>query len=443
MDGNGLPARGCGAPGRRCKVRTKGRRTFVGFGFGAIQAGLFLYEAHRSGQFERLIVAEVLSDRVDAVRRADGCYGLNIAHADGIEQTQVGPVDMYNPMAPADRVQLIEAIAQAEEMATAIPSVQGYVTSRPDSLHRVLAAGLRAKVRQGGPRAVIYTAENHPHAASLLEEAVFEEIPEKEWDVVHTQVRFLNTVIGKMSGVKTDPAEIQALNLRPMVADMPIAFLVEAFNHILISRIDFGTQPFLRGMDVFEEKQDLQPFEEAKLYGHNAVHALAAYLGWVRGHALIADIRHDEELMGWLRTAFIDESGKALVRKHAGVDPLFTPEGYAAYADDLLVRMTNPWLRDTVERVGRDPARKLGWEDRLVGTMRLALAQEIRPQHFAMGAAAALRWLGLPPFADANAIQDRLSTIWRASTPDEGEMKRISAWISWAFSSLPFIHSQH
>ena len=32
--------------------------TFVGFGFGAIQAGLFLYEAYRSGNFGRLVVAE-------------------------------------------------------------------------------------------------------------------------------------------------------------------------------------------------------------------------------------------------------------------------------------------------------------------------------------------------------------------------------------------------
>ncbi len=35
-----------------------GNRTYVGFGFGAIQAGLFLYEAFQSGNFGRLVVAE-------------------------------------------------------------------------------------------------------------------------------------------------------------------------------------------------------------------------------------------------------------------------------------------------------------------------------------------------------------------------------------------------
>jgi len=40
-----------------------GSKTFVGFGFGAIQAGLFLYEAYQSGNFGRLVVAEVLPDQ--------------------------------------------------------------------------------------------------------------------------------------------------------------------------------------------------------------------------------------------------------------------------------------------------------------------------------------------------------------------------------------------
>jgi len=55
--------------------------------------------------------------------------------------------------------------------------------------------------------------------------------------------------------------------------------------------------------------------------------------------------------------------------------------------------MTNPFLRDAVERVTRDTRRKLGWDDRLIGTMRLALGQGIQPQRYARGAAAAVRQL--------------------------------------------------
>lgn len=45
-------------------------RTFVGIGFGPIQSGLFLLEAHRSGNFDRLVVAEIVPEIVDAVRWA-------------------------------------------------------------------------------------------------------------------------------------------------------------------------------------------------------------------------------------------------------------------------------------------------------------------------------------------------------------------------------------
>ena len=141
------------------------------------------------------------------------------------------------------------------------------------------------------------------------------------------------------------------------------------------------------------EKEDLLPFEEAKLYGHNATHALAAYLGSLRGLERIADLRQTPDLLGFIRAAFLEESGEALIRKHAGKDRLFTPEGYREYADDLLERMTNPHLQDSVERVGRDPHRKLGWDDRLVGTMRVALQQNVVPRRYALGAAAALATL--------------------------------------------------
>lgn len=108
-----------------------GSRTFVGFGFGPIQAGLFLYEAFRSGAFRRLVVGEVLPDVVAAVRDAGGFYSLNIAHSDRVEVAKVGPVEIENPASGSDLRSLVEAVAEAEEIATAVPSVQHYVASGP------------------------------------------------------------------------------------------------------------------------------------------------------------------------------------------------------------------------------------------------------------------------------------------------------------------------
>lgn len=393
-----------------------GPRSFVGFGFGAIQAGLFLYEAYQSGAFGRLTVAEVLPGVVDDVREAGGVYVVNIAHANRIAPVRVGPVAIENPAVTEDRSRLIAALAAAEEIATAVPSVRYYAGSGPDSLHRILAEGLRRKAAAGGPRAVIYAAENANNAASILAEQVLAEIPAREHGAVLAQVRFLDTVIAKMCGVHED-----APDLASITPGSRRAFLVEAFNRILISRIDFGAEaPFERGIAVFEEKNDLSPFEEAKLYGHNAVHALAAYLAMLRGVETMAELRELPGMMALMREALVDESGAALLHKYGGVDAYFTPAGYAEFADDLLARMVNPYLRDTAARIGRDPARKLGWEDRLIGAMRLCRAEGVAPRRYALGAAAALHALGAADDAPA-----ALRGLWQSAQPDPGEEQAI------------------
>lgn len=352
-------------------------RVFVGFGFGPIQAGLFLFEAWRSRKFSRLVVAEIAPDMVAAVCANSGRYALNVAGIDGVRQHTIDGVEILNPRVGANRERLLEAVAAASEIATALPSVAAY-----DNIDNILATARDA---------VIYTAENHNHAAEILAA----KLPPS------TRVQCLNTVIGKMSGMLAEPG------LEEIAPGLGRAFLVEEFNRILISRI---TLPgFERCLTTFEEKTDLLPFEEAKLYGHNATHALLGFLLKEKGATYLHETTAHPDLLRLAREAFLEESGAALCRKHRGVDPLFTPAGYRAYADDLMARMLNPHLRDAVARVTRDPRRKLAWDDRLVGVMRLALAHGIKPHRYALGAAAAVRCLAAEESTTTNAL---LETLW-------------------------------
>ena len=219
---------------------TTAPRTYVGFGFGAIQVGLFLYEAQRTGMFDRLAVAEVLPERIAAVRRAGGCVGLNIAHADHIQRTRVGPVEILDTAATADVERLVELLAEATDIATAVPGVECYTRGGEQSLVALLAAGLARKVTCDGPVAIVYAAENHNHAAERLESDVLTAIDPAQRNAVRRRVRFVNTVIGKMSGIVTDPAAIRAQGLVTMTGEEDAALLVEAFNRILISRVTAG-----------------------------------------------------------------------------------------------------------------------------------------------------------------------------------------------------------
>jgi mannitol-1-phosphate 5-dehydrogenase len=365
------------------------KKTFAGFGFGAIQGGLFLFEAFKTGRFDRLVVAEVLPEPVKRVRQNNGCYMLNVATGNGIEKHEIRGVEIYNPLVPEDRKKLVEALAEASEIATALPSVDFYNRGEASVVNLTIEAVERKLKDASLPPALFYTAENNNHAAEIFA-GHFNTLISNAFAAQH-RIQFLNTVVGKMSGVVTDARQIYQQGLAPIIPGADSAFLVETFNRILISRVTL--QNAQRNITVFEEKNDLLPFEEAKLHGHNAIHALIGYLANEKGCRFMSDTAAFPEIIRFAQKAFIEESGTALIKKYRGLDPLFTEAGFKDYASDLLQRMLNPHLRDQVDRIIRDPKRKLAWNDRLIGTMRLALEQGIQPVCFAEAAAAAAAYL--------------------------------------------------
>jgi len=398
---------------------------FVGFGFGPIQAGLFAKEAFESGNFRRIVVAEIDQRLVDAVRANRGTYFVNVARSDRVETVRVDNVELFNPDKDND---VHKALAEATEITTCLPSVGFYDCDKPGTVAALIAQGLQARKSDA---TIVYTAENNNHAAEILEQAVVKRLggplPER--------VQFLNTVIGKMSQVVTDPAEIAARNLATIAPGIGRAFLVEEFNRILVTRTTVCD--FTPGIRVFIEKNDLLPFEEAKLYGHNAIHALLGFIGTLRGYARMPEIQADAALMRVARDAFIKESGGALIRKHASLgDDLFTEAGYRAYAEDLLIRITNPHLADSVARASRDVVRKLAVNDRIFGTMALALEHGIEPNNMAIGAMAGVALL-LAGAAEYG-LPRELAALNRRSLHAE-DLTGLLTWL-WQTPLSPILH---
>jgi len=432
---------------------------FTGFGFGPIQGGLFVKEAFQSGNFSRLIAAEIDAEIVAAVRANKGSYYVNVAKANGIEVLKIDNVELFDPKVAADRRMLLEALAQSTEIATCLPSVYFYDSGGADSVASLIADGLKhSKARA----TIIYTAENDNRAAEILEEAV----TKKFGAMSPGKVQFLNTVIGKMSRVVTDPAETEARcedsrglrkqgGFRSEVAESKMktiapgikrSFLVEEFNRILVSRTRIAG--FKPGIEVFIEKDDLLPFEEAKLYGHNAVHSLLGFIGAVKGFTKMTELKKEQAIMQIGRKAFLEECGAALIKKYASfADELFTEVGFRDYADDLLERMTNPYLGDTVARVVRDVVRKLRINERIFGTMTLALEYGIEPKNMALGAMAGITVLLekadesnlpvvlLPCLRRGKLVPAEAGSDWRKL--DDAGIEKIIKWL-WAGQSCSY-----
>ena len=371
-------------------------KVFVGVGLGPIQTGIFMAGAGRS-KFDRIVIAEVDDKLRNAINGDGGKVTINTAYADRIEVEVIEHVEVYNPNDPAGREKLVAAAADAGELATALPSVKFFAYCAP-----WMREGFR---RQPDRRRFIYTAENNNRAAEELEAAIGETFP---------ATYYLNTVVGKMSGVVPE-ADCAARKVAKLSPSADRAHLVEAFNKIYIS-----SAPGIESREVANlyVKNDLLPFEEAKLYGHNAIHFLLGTLGKTAGCEYMSDLSRHPELIALARKAFLHESGAALCRKYAGLDDLFTEAGFKAYAEDLLVRMVNPFLQDAVARITRDLPRKLAWDDRVIGTMRLALSQNVTPTVFARGAALAA---GEEFGGDPAAVKAGLANLWPQPWGEEAE----------------------
>ena len=342
--------------------------TFLGIGLGPIQTGIFLSGAFK-GKFDRVVIAEV-DDKLKKAVNSTGEVSINIAAADRVYPETYTGIEVFNPTNETDLEQLVAVAAEADELATALPSVNFFKHVTP-----WLKKGF---AMTPGKRRFIYTAENNNHAAEELAALLGDEFPE---------TYCLNTVVGKMSGVIT-AAECAERNMKPLSPDADRGHLVEEFNKILISSAPGIENRLTQGLIV---KPDLYPFEEAKLYGHNAIHFMLGTFGKQRGLELMSELRDHVDLICDAFSAFVDESGRALCCKYNNFDPLFTKTGFREYAVDLLVRMTNPFLRDAIDRITRDLPRKLSWNDRVIGTMRVVMSQGVEPNIIAKAAALAAR----------------------------------------------------
>ena len=402
-------------------------KTFVGFGFGAIQGGLFLPEAYRSENFSRLVVSEIDSTAVEQIRKSAGTYACNVAEPDHVCLEEVSGLEILNPLIPEDREKLVHAIASANELCTALPSYTLYDAGGKASVASLLAEGLQEKLHNtDSPPAVVYAAENDGRAAARLQEACNKYVSTS----LDGKVSFSETVIAKMCSVVTDLKRIAEEKLAEDTPGSSKSFLVEAIDQILIE--ERTPDGFDRGITRFIPKLDLDPFALTKFHGHNAIHYCLGIKAREQGMSFMHEVRQDPALLDWAKEAFVKEAGVGLRYQFTGFpDDLFSQTGFSEYAEDALQRMVNPYLRDSIDRVTRDPIRKLGWDDRLVGSIRYAVKAGVYPQKMVEAAQTGLE--EIREMKNTQNLQSALDLAWQGE-PVVEEMESIRSIILSALS---------
>jgi mannitol-1-phosphate 5-dehydrogenase len=98
------------------------------------------------------------------------------------------------------------------------------------------------------------------------------------------------------------------------------------------------------------------------------------------------------------------ESGEVLINRYG-----FEREKHYQYIDKILNRFKNPYLKDEVSRVGREPLRKLSFNDRLIKPLRGTIEYNTKNDNLIKGIAAALKYRN-PADEQAIKLEERLNS---------------------------------
>lgn len=334
----------------------------VHFGAGNIGRGFLGQLYYESGYFTTFV--DVVDDVVYALQRRHA-YPLRIVE----ETSETRHIEQVGAVHGRD----IEAVAEVLSMADLASTAVG-VNALP-YIAPAIARGIERRFSDSSARPLnIIVCENLIEAGPYMREQVREQLPHSFHEILDTQVGFVEASIGRMVPVMT----------LEQLAEDPLLVCVEAYCELPVDATAFkGPIPHLRHLKPAE---NFGAYVERKLYVHNLSHAATAYLGYLRGHEYIWQAIRDEAVRNEVSAA-ADESCEALFRKH-GMDRA----ALEAHRDDLIRRYHNRALGDQISRVARDPLRKLGPRDRLIGAGRLCIENEVRPDHIAFAVAAAMRY---------------------------------------------------
>jgi mannitol-1-phosphate 5-dehydrogenase len=301
----------------------------VHFGAGNIGRGFVGLVLHNAGY--ELVFADVNGELIDALA-ASSSYRVREVGLGATTST----VDNYRALNSATHeAEVVAEIATADVVTTAVgPNILRFVAP-------VIAAALAERDPARAPLAVM-ACENAINATDVLRNSVVDSIEDPSF---LARAVFANTAVDR---IVPGQSETSGLDVT-----------VEAFFEWAVER-----EPFGKNVPVIPEAHfvdDLAPYIERKLFTVNTGHATTAYHGFMAGATSIAEAIGMPAVLAEVR-AVLAETKELLVARHE-----FAPEVQQDYIETNLARFANEELTDTVERVGRQPLRKLSRHERFVG----------------------------------------------------------------------------
>ncbi len=160
-----------------------------------------------------------------------------------------------------------------------------------------------------------------------------------------------------------------------------LSVVTNGYKPLIIDKANYiGPIPQVEGIRFTE---NIEAEEKRKIYTYNMIHAVYAYLGKLKNYTMIIDSINNEDI-NFIAKGALDEVSQALQIKFN-----FTKEEMEKWNNEVLINMANPILKDTINRVGKDPIRKLKRDDRLIGPALICREYGIMPYFLSIAIASA------------------------------------------------------
>ena len=329
----------------------------IQFGAGNIGRGFIGALLSKSGY--HVVFADVNEEIISKINE-DKCYTIHIMD---VECKDEKVENISGVISTSDEI--LEEIRSSDLITTAVgPVVLPRIAS-------TIANGIKLRKITGVTSYLnIVACENAIKASSQLEEEVKKYLNEEEIAYLNEYVGFPNCSVDRI--------------VPPVKSENILDVVVENFYEWNVEEKAFkGEIPKIYGMNLAD---NLMAYIERKLFTLNTGHAITAYFGYLKGYNTVDESIKDEVIHDLVKKAMI-ESGQGLIAKYN-----FDKEEHFKYIDKIIGRFKNPYLKDDVARVGREPLRKLNENDRLIKPLMTAKSFNLDIDNLLLGVGAALNY---------------------------------------------------
>lgn len=348
-------------------------KTAIQFGAGNIGRGFIGMLLAQAGY--RVIFADVSEVIIDRLA-ADQKYTVHVM------DTEVEDVEITNITGIlSNGSEIIDEIAKADVLTTAVGlRVLGFIAP-------AIAKGIQKRIADGleAPLNII-ACENAIRATSQLKEHVYGILSDEEKAFCEKYVGFADCSVDRI--------------VPPVRSENPVDVVVEKYCEWNVEKASLkGEIPEIPGMNLAD---NLMAYIQRKLFTLNTGHCITAYTGILAGHKTIDQAISDSKIYDLVKAA-MTQSGDGLIRRFG-----FDKDAHYKYIDKIINRFKNPYLKDDVTRVGREPLRKLSADDRLVSPLTTAMSYGLPVDKLVLGIGAALRYNN-PEDAQSTELQEKIA----------------------------------